>query len=85
MTHNETAGHGVGDGDDCVLQNGGTDSGNNGPSFPFPDKTNLRNGELTREFISCSSYFVNLRDTAEMKEVLIFYVDRKVLWAHFCG
>ena len=59
--------------DDLLLQNGGTDSaGNIRPSTPFPDKTNLRNGDLTREFISCSSYFVNFRDTAEMKEVLNF-------------
>ena len=56
--------------DDLVLQNGGTDSaGNIAQSTLFPDKTNLRNGDLTREFISCSSYFVNFRDTAEMKEV----------------
>ena len=76
MTQNETVGHCVGDGDDCVVQNGGTESGNNGgPSFPFPDKTNLRNGELTREFISCSSYFVNFRDTAEMKEVFNFLLS----------
>ena len=56
--------------DGLVLQTSGTDSaGNVAPSTIFPDKTNLRNGDLTREFISCSSYFVNFRDTAEMKEV----------------
>ena len=77
MNHDEetaaTANSGVCD--DLLLQNGGTDSaGNIRPSTPFPDKTNLRNGDLTREFISCSSYFVNFRDTAEMKEVDIkFY------------
>ena len=70
--------------DDLVLQNGGTDSaGNIAQSTLFPDKTNLRNGDLTREFISCSSYFVNFRDTAEMKEVfikIILYRDG----THFC-
>ena len=70
--------------DDLVLQNGGTDSaGNIAQSTLFPDKTNLRNGDLTREFISCSSYFVNFRDTAEMKEVLkILLYNRD--GTHFC-
>ena len=65
--------------DELVLQNGGTDSaGNIAPLTLFPDKTNLRNGDLKRELISCSSYFVNFRDTAEMKEVLkfILYIER---------
>ena len=74
MNHDEetaAAAHSDDCSDDLLLQNGGTDSaGNIRPSTPFPDKTNLRNGDLTREFISCSSYFVNFRDTAEMKEVL---------------
>lgn len=82
MHRDETEAH-PSNGDDLVLQNGGTESaGNVAPSTIFPDKTNLRNGDLTREFISCSSYFVNFRDTAEMKEVLNIIIYRD--GTHFC-
>ena len=49
---------------------GGGGEGDTGQSLPFPDKTNLRNGELTQElFGSCSTYFINLKEAPERKEV----------------